>query len=389
MQSAGNTNNFKSVVAEIDLSAISHNCRMIRNLTNSAICAVVKSNAYGHGVETVLPALEKENVEMLAVATIEQSARLRELGWDKPILLLGSELSIYEDKAKDSAAMCLVENDIRITAMYPQDITVLGKAAEKSGKRAKVHIMLDTGMNRVGLDEKRLISLIEKITNTENVDIEGLYTHFAAADTKDKSFSYKQVEKFKSFVSLLDSKGQKPKILHLANSAGVLDLKDISFDMVRPGIAVYGYKPDTKMVSRCDLRMSLKLKTFLEVVKDIPEGSYVGYGCSYKARKDMTIGVAGIGYSDGYDRGLSNRGVMEISGIEVPVIGRVTMNQTILDITDLKDNGIKPCPGIEVVAIDNRRESGNNVEKTAEKLGTVPHEITARFAAHIKRIGVW
>jgi alanine racemase len=158
--------------------------------------------------------------------------------------------------------------------------------------------------------------------------------------------------------------------------------------MVRPGIALYGYHPGSEITNRLDLQMSLKLKTFLETVKPVDAGNFIGYGCSYKAERDMLVGVAGIGYGDGYDRGLSNKGVMTISDIPIPVIGKVTMNQTILDLTDLPSQGVTPYPGMEVTVIDNSRDSDNNIERIAVALGTVPHEIAARLGRSIKRVGV-
>jgi len=379
-----------SVVAEIDLSAVIHNCRLIRNLagTGSKICAVVKSNAYGHGVDTVLPALQEAKVEMLSVATIAEAAELRGLGWDNPILLLGSELSIYQGKTKTEAARWLVENEVRITAMYTGDIDALEKAARKCGKPANVHLMLDTGMNRIGLPESELVKLIDDIAGREKVNIEGLYTHLAAADQKDKSFSYSQLDKFRKFIERLSEKGISPDTIHIANSAFLLDVQDDFFDMVRPGIAVYGYHPSAEMVNRADLKMCLKLKTYLETVKKVPAGDTIGYGRSYKAQKDMLIGVAAVGYGDGYDRGLSNKGKMKIADTYVPVIGKVTMNQTILDLTNLQAEGLEPHPGMEVTVIDNDRDSVNNIERIAEQLGTVPHEIVARLGGHIKRVAV-
>lgn len=380
----------KPVVAEIDLSAIVHNCRLLRTLAGEGvgICAVVKSNAYGHGVGTILPALREAEVDMLSVATISEAAELRQLGWDKPILLLGSELSIYKGKAKSDAAGWMVENDVRITAMYTEDIDALEQAAEKCGKPAGVHLMLDTGMSRIGHPETELMKLADDIASREMVNIEGLYTHMAAADQEDKTFSSEQLARFRKFVKKFRKTGHCPAVIHMANSAALIDMQAEFFDMTRPGIAVYGYHPSSEITNRLDLKMSLKLKTFLETVKEIGAGSFVGYGCSYRAGRDMLIGVAGVGYGDGYDRGLSNKGVMKILDIEVPVIGKVTMNQTILDLTGLSRQGITPYPGMEVTVIDNNRDSVNNIERIAVALGTVPHEVAARLGRGIKRVGI-
>ncbi|MFH1613487.1 MAG: alanine racemase [Planctomycetota bacterium] len=379
------------VTARIDLSAIIHNCKILREITGGRcrLCAAVKCNAYGHGTEVVLPAFKIAQVEMLCVATLCEASELRRLGWDGAILLLGSELSICRGQEKQEAAEWVVENELRITAVNFEEIQLLASAAMSVGKEAFIHLMLDTGMSRMGLDEKAVLGLVaESAKNNRWVVFEGLYTHFATADESDKGFAEYQLKRFNDFVEKISLAGCRPSLIHSANSAAAIDMCESHFNMIRPGISVYGYHSSKTMRNKPELRPSMKVVSYLTLVKHISAGSYIGYGCTYKAPSDMVIALVPVGYGDGYDRRLSNKGVMNIEGWEVPVVGRVSMDQTIIDVTALVKSGLDVQAGQEVVVIDNNREAKNSVESLSAELETIPYEIVTRIGQRVKRTTV-
>ncbi len=374
--------------AEIDSVAIVHNCGIFRELIPSGckLCPAVKCNAYGHGVEAILPALREADAEMVCVASIEEVVELRQLGWDRPILLLGAELSVYGSNAKREAAEWLVENQVRVTPSSKEDIKELGDASKRTGKCSVVHFMLDSGMTRAGLSGQRLWELLELIKDDERFEIEGLYTHFATADEADKSFVYEQLRRLNSFVDKVRKVNVEVDLIHAANSAAAIDIPESHFDMIRPGVSFYGYHAGLGMHNKPELRPCMKLISFLILVKKVPAGSYIGYGCTYRAEHDMVLGVVPVGYGDGYDRRLSNTGKMIIKGHEVAVVGRVSMDLTIVDVTALVERGLDVGIGQKVVVIGNIRESANSVESLAMMLDTIPYEITTRLGVRIRRV---
>jgi alanine racemase len=377
-----------SLIAEVDASAIIHNCKVFRSFIPSGcrLCAAVKCNAFGHSVEAVLPALKNAKVEMLCVANIQEAKKLRDLGWELPVLLLGSELSIYQGSDKKELAHWLVKNGIRPTITRIADLKYLIKAADACGKTAIVHLMLDSGMNRMGVNEKYLNELINYVGKHNGIHIEGLYTHLATADEDDKSYAELQLAKFNKLIKKLKSNGHKIPIIHAANSAAIIDLPQSHFDMVRPGISLYGYQPGKTMHNNPNLKPAMRVLSFITLVKNVSKGSYIGYGCTYRAAQDMTIGIVPIGYGDGYSRHLSNNGEMTINGYSVPVIGRISMDQTIVDLSSLIRQNIDIKPGHKIIVIDNTSHASNSVESLADKLGTIPNEILTTLGNRILRI---
>ena len=377
--------------AQIDISAIVNNCGIFRKLIprKCRLCVAVKCNAYGHGIDVVLAALKAADVEMLCVAAISEAQQLRELGWKRPILLLGSEFSIYHGREKAELACWIVQNDVRITVMDETDMDELHKAAVSVKKPAIIHVKLDTGMNRMGLTESRFLELIHNIRARENVFIEGLYTHLATADEPDKTYADYQIQKLRAFVDRLQATDLHIPIIHTANSAAAVGVPGSHFDMIRPGISVYGYHCSPQMRNKPDFKPAMKVISYLTVIKHIPAGSYVGYGRTYQASSDMLIGLVSIGYGDGYDRRLSNVGKMTIHGHFVPVIGRVSMDYTTVDLSELVHKGLKVSVGEEVTVIDNDRNAPNSVEAIATQLQTIPYEIVTKLGPRILRVPLW
>jgi len=376
------------LTAEIDSSAIIHNCGIFKELLSPhcELSAAVKCNAYGHGIEVVLPALKSSDVRTVCVSSLNEAHQVRQLGWERPVLLLGSEFSIYTGSEKRDYARWIVENQLRITPTTIDDIESLSSAAQALGKPAVIHLMYDSGMSRMGLGDDELLELTDRASNSSYITIEGLYTHFAAADEADKTFTRHQLNKFEAFLKLLGEKKVNIPIIHTANSAAALDVPESQFDMVRLGISVYGYYPSANIRNKPRLIPSMRVLSRLTLVKKIPAGSVIGYGCTYKAPKDMVIGLVPIGYGDGYDRRLSNKGQMTVKNRFVPVVGRVSMDQTIIDLTELAGSGAELHPGEKVTVISNIRDEPNSVESLAALLDTIPNEIVTRLGPRITRI---
>jgi alanine racemase len=373
--------------AIVDPAAIEHNCRLLRaHAQNKKMCVAIKANAYGHDVRIVLPVLEKLDIDMLAVASIEEADELRNLSWQRPILVLGSELSVYPVDRRREYARFVIDKEIRITATRCEDLQILADEAEKMQKRAVVHVAFDSGMSRMGLAENDLRELIDFIKTRPSLELEGLYTHFATADCRDKTFALAQFDRFTKFCDQLKNAGIKIPIIHCANSGATVDLPEAHLNMVRPGICVYGYQASNEMHSHLDLHPAMKVVSYLTLVKKIPAGSFVGYGCTFQTKRETTIALVPIGYADGYFRELSNRGKMILADTVVPVIGRVSMDQTIIDLTDLTLKGHAPKPGDRVIIYDNNPESPNSVEKTADLVGTIPYVVTTLLGRRVKRV---
>ncbi len=378
--------------ARISKDRLVHNCNLLRDIARGAkLCVAIKANAYGHGVKECLGAFEQANVDMLAVACIEEAIELRTLKWNKPILILGSEFSIYQGKYQQEIAEVIISQDFRITATRKCDIDVLAYQAERLNSKAKVHLMYDSGMSRMGLREREFFELIEYLLTKETISLEGIYTHFASSDAYDKTFAKQQLEDFSRLVDKIKKEMHiDVPIVHASNSGASIDLPDARFDMIRPGISVYGYHSSVEMRNKPDLKPAMKLVGYLTFIKHIPKGSYIGYGCTYRAERDMTIGIVPIGYADGYFRELSNRGKMLINRKLVPVVGRVSMDQTIVDLTEISANrnNDNVNVGDEVVIISDDRNSENSVEKLAEMLATIPNVIVTAIGKRVKRISI-
>ncbi len=378
------------LIARIDLSAIVHNCRIIRQRISPAcrICVAIKSNAYGHGVEVVLPGLVQADIEMLCVATMGEADQLLTLNWRRPILLLGSEISIYQGKEKTERAQWIVENEIWTTVTNKRDVEALASAARQLKKQALIHYKLDTGMSRMGLGAEELFALMEDNQANPYLKVEGLYTHLATADEADKSFALAQLKQFVGFVERLHRQGMPVPVLHAANSAATIDLPQSHFDMVRPGISIYGYHSSVHMQNKPDLQPAMKIVSYITLIKRVRAKSYIGYGRTYQAAQDMLTAVVPIGYCDFYDRRLSNTAQVMIAGRLAPIVGRISMDQTIVDITQLEREGVNVSVGQEVVVVDNRRDRPNSIESLARQLGTIPNEILTKINHRVARAPV-
>ena len=359
--------------ASIDLSAIENNIAELKKKLNNGVLtlATVKADAYGHGAKGV--ALHIQNmVDYFGIAELLEAVELREAGVTKPILVL-SYTSPYQYET-------LIENELTQTIFNYDDAVALSSAAVKLNKIARVHIAIDTGMSRIGFfcnDES--IEVVKRINDLPNIYIEGIFSHYACADCPDKSITEKQTNLFKEFNEKLLNRGIKIPIKHICNSAGSLSL-DEQFDMVRLGLVMYGLYPDPCVNDgTVNLKPAMKIVSHVIHVKEVPAGSGVSYGHTYHSERATKIATICIGYADGYSRQFSNKGKVLINGEFANVIGRVCMDQLMVDVTDLENVNV----GDEVVILG---EDGNNkitAEELAEMTGTINYEIICQFQKRV------
>jgi alanine racemase len=339
------------------------------------ISASVKADAYGHGAVDIARAAQKGGADYLGIACPEEGAELRKAGISMPVLLYGLCLP---------AEMALLI-DLNISAMVgdEEDIVCFEGRAEKMKTRAKLHLKVDTGMGRIGCRPEKTLTLAKRIAESPHLVLEGFSTHFPSADEKDRSFTAGQIRLFRSLAAEIRSAGIDPGILHASNSGGVLQYPEANFNMVRPGILLYGYYP-SKDVSR-DLRIRpvMELRARVLFIKRVPPGTPLSYGCTYKTEKETCIATVASGYADGYPRSLSNRGRVLIRGKNYPVVGRVTMDQIMVDI------GADPeVRRYDEAVLFGPDPAGPNAEEIAELAGTIPYEITCGISRRIPRVRV-
>lgn len=367
-------NNFR-VRADIDLDAIRKNIRSInRGLRKGTkTCAVIKANGYGHGAVQVAEKIT-DLVDFFAVATIDEALKLREHHITLPILVLG-----YVHHSMNEAA---VKKDIRLT-VYDYDMAKkISEAAKIARKTAKIHIKLDTGMSRIGFPaNKESIAEIKRIQNLPNIEIEGLFTHLFAADERSKASAMKQIMMFGEFGNDLSKAGVDIPIKHCSNSAAAINLSLANFDMVRLGIAMYGLYP-SKYVKSIPLKPAMSLKSHITMVKTIKAGCSVSYGATWTADKDTVVATVPVGYADGYMRILSNKGYVLIHGKKAPIIGRICMDQLMVDVT--KISKVKQFE--EVVLIGKQKDAEITAEEIAELADTINYEIVCAVSERVPRV---
>lgn len=373
----------RDVVAQVNLDALRHNVQVLQGLCPGArLCAALKANAYGHGVGIVAPVLASTSVAMAAVATLSEAVELRELGWAKPILLFGPIFADGNPSGRRDRLRAVLDYNLTVTAVDFYGIRDLAHEAAQRGRFVHCHIKIDSGMGRMGISPGSAVQLAEKLQGLPNLRVEGVYTHFATADEFDKSYCLEQLRVFREALTTLQQAGMRPRLVHAAATGALLDLPDSHFGMVRPGIGLYGLLPGDQVIARPDLRPVLKVTSRLVLVKQIKAGQTVGYGRTWKAPRDTIIGIVPIGYHDGYLRSLSNHAAMTIRGREAPVVGRVSMDQTLLDLTEVPGALV----GDEVVVIDDKPETVNSVSNLARVMQTIPYEVVALLGNRVERI---
>lgn len=366
--------------AEINLDAIKHNYTEIRKATNpnAKIMAIIKADAYGHGFKEVASILNESGVDAFGVATADEAMQIRNAGFSLPILILGA---VFEDEYEE-----LIENNISLCVFNFDSAKKIAEAAKSINKTAKIHIKLDTGMGRIGFlcndNIEKTTNEILKISKLPNIEIEGIFSHFAKSDEKDKSYTHLQFERFISVCNSLENAGLIIPCRHICNSGGIIEYPEYHLDMVRSGIITYGLYPSEEVdKQKINLKPAMTLKTRITNIKEINEESYISYGGRYTATKGQKIATIAIGYADGFSRILSNRAKVLVNGKFANIVGNICMDQCMIDITDIES--VKCGDEVIIFGFD-----GNNtitVESVALLLGTINYEVVCSVSKRIPR----
>ncbi len=368
---------YKRLVAEIDLDAVDFNIKSIikRVGGRAKIIGTVKADAYGHGAVEVAEVLAENGVDMFSVAMIDEGINLRNNGIKAPILVLGLTPPEYVKEA--------VEYDLIQTVSDYNTAEAISKAAKELNKKAVIHIKIDTGMGRIGFrPKKEAFDEIENISKLENIEINGIFTHFCTSDEKDKTFTYTQRDRFVYAVTELEKRGINIPIKHASASAGLMDFDDLFFNAVRPGIILYGYYPsDDVMKDRLPLKPVMSLKSYVMYIKNIENGDTIGYGRTYMADEKRTIATIPAGYADGYNRLLSNKGYVLVNGKRAPLKGRICMDQCMADIT-----GINVKQWDEVVLMGKQGNEEITADEIAKEIGTISYEVLCMVSKRVPRV---
>jgi len=366
---------YRPTWAEVDLKAIEHNYRQIRRRVGKGIniMVVVKANAYGHGTVEVSRVLERSGVNYLGVATTDEAVRLRDYGIKSPILVLGSVLP--------EEVRVLIEKNITITLAGAELLDAIKKESFSCGAKAKVHIKIDTGMGRIGVWHEEALNFIKNLAEERNITIEGIYTHFSSAG-RDDFFTNYQIDAFEKLLAKLESFDVRIPMRHAANSIATVDFKRSHMNLVRPGLIVYGMYPKHTFPKLIKLKPALSLKTEIVYIKDTPPGRSISYGRTYVTQKHTKIATLPIGYADGYARNLSNRAEVLVHGRRCQVVGKVTMDQTMIDVGHIK--GVKV--GDEVVLIGKQGREEIRTEKLARLAGTIAYEFVCGISNRVPRV---
>lgn len=362
----------------INLDAIAHNIKQIRKITdsNAQIMAIVKADAYGHGAVEVSKVALYNGASALGVAISDEGIQLRQNNIHVPILILG-----YTPETKIEEA---IKYNLLLTVFTYQTAELISKSSIKLCKTAKIHIKIDTGMGRIGfLPTHESKEIIKKISKLDNIEIDGIFTHFATSDEEDKTFTYTQAEIFKNFLNELEQDGLHIKIKHCSNSGAIMDLPQFSFNMVRAGIILYGMYP-SKYVNKqiLNLKPAMELKTQISYIKEVVKDTPISYGRTYYTHCISKIATVPIGYADGYSRLLSNKGRVLVKGEYAPIIGKICMDQLIIDVTHIKDINI----GDDIILVGTQGNKAVTTEEIAELIGTINYEIVCMISKRIPRV---
>jgi len=365
----------RPTAAVINLEALEHNFNeVVRRSAGRKILAVVKAQAYGHGAAAVSRRLLGLGVAMLGVALVEEGMELRQAGIDAPILVMGS---LFPKQAEAIAALRLTP------VVFTMDTArALSRAAQKLKTEVSVHVKIDSGMGRIGITPEEAPEFIKLLRGFSGINVQGLMTHFADADLREKEFASKQMDRFDVLVRNLLESGIPVPLIHAANSAAVLDYQRALFTMVRPGLMLYGYNPLEAGAAPADLWPVLSLVTRIAFLKKVAAGIPISYGRTFVTRRETLIATLPIGYADGFSRGLSNKGEALVRGRRVPVVGRVCMDMCMVDVTEVPD----VAEGDDVVLIGNQGGGWITADDIAAKIGTIPYEVLCGISSRVPRI---
>lgn len=359
---------------EVDLSVLKNNFLNIKqHVSPSKVNIVLKANAYGHGLVRVARLLEELKVDYISVAVVEEAILLRESGIKLPVLVLGG---IWGNQIP-----LFIKHDLTITASSILKIKQIDEIAENMKKKAKVHIKIDTGMERLGVHYYNSDSFLEEVYKCKNIEVTGIYSHFANADSTDLTHSNLQLSRFKEVITFFDKHSIEPPVRHFANSGAVLQLPGSYFDMVRPGILFFGVYPSKELPRSVKVSPALTWKSMVVYFKVIKPGHPVGYGLTWSTDKNTRAVTVPVGYGDGYFRSMSSKAEVLIGGSKYPVIGAISMDQIIVNIAQSSAYN-----GDEVILLGKDGDNSITAGDLAEWAGTIPYEILTNINTRVPRI---
>ena len=370
---------FERVKAVVSLDAIAHNFEeMKKNIADGTkIVAVIKADGYGHGAEAIARLIEGyEYIWGFAAATAEEAIQLKNAGVKKPVLILGL---VFEEYFQE-----LIQKEVRMTVCDYDMAKALSEEAVRQGRQVHIHIGLDTGMSRIGFaDKPESVEEIKRIAALSNVEIEGMFTHFARADETDKSPAEDQLKRYLAFVELLEKAGVQIPLKHCSNSAGIIRMPEANLNMVRAGITIYGIYPSAE-VERDIVKLipAMELKSHVAFVKDLPAGTAISYGGTFASETDLRVATIPVGYADGYPRTLSNKGWVLIHGQKAPILGRICMDQFMVDVTHIAD--VKH--GDEVTLIGRDGDECIYIDELGDLSGRFSYEFACEISKRVPRI---
>lgn len=364
--------NLRPTWVEVDLAAIRFNLGQLAAYLHprTQIMAVVKANAYGHGLVEVSRVLAGAGATWLGVATPEEALELRVGGIKRPILILGY--------TPPQAVPELARLGVAVTVTSLDQAMAFSSQALQAGRALRVQVKVDTGMGRLGFLPAQAVAAVTAVNRLPGLQVEGIFTHLAAADARDRDYTRHQVEIFQKIIGELEARGIYLRWKHAANSAALLDFPATHFNLVRPGIALYGYSPFDYPRDGVKLRPAMTFKTRIVLIKEVPAGTSISYGCTYVTPRSSRIATLPVGYADGYHRGLSNQGQVLIHGCRVPVVGRVCMDHLMVDVSDVPEAE----EGDEVMLFGPALPA----EELAEQLGTISYEVLCGVGPRVPRI---
>ena len=362
--------------AEVDLEAVSHNIGRIRELVGPGvkILVSVKADAYGHGVYPVCRAVLSAGAEWLGVSHVKEALELRAYFPRAPIMILSAGMLGHSHQ--------IVRNDLTPVVCSLEIARDLGQEALSMGKKVKIHFMIDTGMGRIGIWHANALPLLERLARVKGIEVEGLCSHFSAADSPDLDFARHQLRDFLAVARQAEARGISFPLRHIANSGALITLTESRLDMVRPGIMIYGIYPADHFKKLVDLKPALSLKTQVAFLKKVDPGRPVSYGRTYVTLRETRIATLPIGYGDGFSRAHSNRGEVLVRGQRAPIVGVVTMDQIMVDVGHIPDVAV----GDEVVLIGEQGGGKITAEEAAARIDTIPYEVLCQLGRRVSRV---
>jgi alanine racemase len=373
-----NLQSYRDTWAEISINAIKHNTSQFKKYIGESVnlMAVVKADGYGHGAVRVARAAVEEGTDYLAVAILDEAIELREAGISKPILVLG-----YTPVRSIRQAIIA---GVDLTVFSEDVLDEIIFQSEEIQKTVSIHLKVDTGMTRIGTQTREeALNLAAKAVESKFVFLKGIFTHFANADSEDSSFTLQQFERFRGVISFLDSKGISIPLKHCCNTAGTMNFPEMHLDMVRIGIGLYGLYPDSSLMEHpISLKQAMTLKTKIAALRRVPKSQPISYGCTYTPSVERLIASLPIGYADGLSRSLSNCGQFLLQGHKVLVAGRVCMDQTMIDVTN-----VPSCQqGDEVIIFGGNDKAFQSIDEIALLMGTINYEVVCLIGKRVPRI---